>query len=178
MFRYTHFESDDAASDFAADGHRVRYLGTGDCKATPVQIASEGLLEWIVVAAKWCCALLFFGGAELCRLVLRLVILVLGAFVLPLALELACIAGAVLMYPLGVVGRWLGTAVEHAGLALSERSLSLSAGRRVLGVFGELVRGERTKTLPLRAAASFPMVDDPSKSMALAVRCDRAEVER
>jgi hypothetical protein len=167
MVRYTHFESDDASA-LVADGHRVRYLGTGDCmggNAATAQTACDGGVEWIVVAAQWCCAVLFFGLAGICRLVLRSLVVVASALLLPLVYELVCLGGAVLLYPLGVVGRWGASAVEHAGIALSERSLALITGRRVLGALRAQPRAELSAAAP--------------KSTVLAMRgCDRAEVER
>jgi len=170
VVRYTHFESDDGAP-VVADGHRVMYLGTGHSggAAADARPAGDSAAEWVVVSAEWCGAGLFFALSGLCRLVFRGVIVVAASLVLPLVHELACIAGAVILYPLGAAGRCLATAVEQAGHALSQRSLALGIGRRLLGVFGQAVRKE-PRVAPLMASTRV----DTSRSAALAVRGDDA----
>jgi hypothetical protein len=165
MVRYTHVEADDVAS-FVAEGHRVMCLRTGDCTGAPVpgQTACEYLVEWVVLAAEWCGAGLLFVLSGLCRLVFRSLIVVAASLVLPLVHELACVVGAVVLYPLGAAGRCLASVVERAGLNLSERSLAFGVGRRVLGVLGQGVRGR-----PKSATTATSLAQTP-KSTAIEVR--------
>jgi hypothetical protein len=172
MVRYTHFEAADGTS-IVADGHRVMCLGNGEraSKAATAQTAREYSAEWVVVAAEWCGAGLLFVLAGLCRLVFRGLIVIAASLVLPLVHEFACLGGAAVLYPLGAAGRLLASAVERAGVTLSERSLALGVGRRVLGALrGQLREASRGQ---LRVSEQPELAVDKSRATALAVRgCD------